>query len=294
VNARSLVDRGLRATRLFSLATCLLTACASPAETPPAPADRGSWQTLEDGLELGDFPAPQRARLGDGRIRVLRIDPARFELRLLNASAGNRRPQTARQWCSGDENMVAALNASMYQEDHLTSVSLMRSREHTNNGHLTRHRAVLAFDASVSDAPPVKIIDLECDEFDEWKDRYRAFVQSIRMFSCKGENVWEPQERRWSTAAIGTDSAGHVLFVHVRSPFTAHDLIDFLRELPLDMASLMYAEGGPEAQLYVRAADTEFEFVGSFENAPNEAGNNDRAWPVPNVIGVVRRNPHPG
>ena len=57
--------------------------------------------------------------------------------------------------------------------------------------------------------------------------------------------------------------------------------------LPLDLRGLMYTEGGHEAQLYVDAPEHEYEFVGSF----GEADDNHRAWPVPNVLGIVRKTP---
>lgn len=118
--------------------------------------------------------------------------------------------------------------------------------------------------------------------------RYGTLVQSIRMVSCKGANVWRPQPRRFSTAAIGLDAAGRVAFLHVRSPFSTHDLIETLGALPLGISRMMYAEGGPEAQLYVRSGVREHERVGGYE-APSGGGDNRVAWPVPNVIGIVRR-----
>ncbi len=260
-------------------------ACAGPASEQPAEI----WRTLEPGLELGTFAGSRQAELGDSRIRVLRIDPGRFELRLLNASSTeDGGPMTARGWARR-HGLVAAINASMYQQDYRRSVSLMRTREHVNNPRVSKDRTVLAFDALVPDVPPVKIIDRDCEDLDEWTGRYGTLVQSIRMISCDGRNVWARQPRRWSTAAIGTDEAGRVLFVHVRSPYSTHDLIEMLMELPLGLTHAMYVEGGPEAQLYVSAGGEELEFVGSFESAVNEDDDNDHAWPVPNVIGVVRK-----
>ena len=108
------------------------------------------------------------------------------------------------------------------------------------------------------------------------------------MISCKGRNVWAQQPKRWSTAAIGVDAGGNVLFIHVRSPFSTHDLIEILLALPLDLKRAMYAEGGPEAQLYVAAGGREEEFSGSYETGFNEDDDNQISWPVPNVIVAVR------
>jgi hypothetical protein len=260
----------------------------------PAPAIQNDlkigWTILEEGLELGIFVSPQASEVGDSLIRVLRISPEHFRLRLLNTSAAEGPSAlTAKQWCLRYD-LIAAINASMYQEDYRTSVSLMRTRDHINNPRLSKDMSVLAFDRRRNDIPFVKIIDRECDDFQAWKTRYGTLVQSIRMVSCKGKNVWTQQPRRWSTAAVGTDTDGRVLFVHVRSPYSTHDLINILKKLPLAVSRLMYTEGGPQAQLYIRHNRSEFEFLGFFSPDLGE-GNNLIARPIPNVIGIERRNP---
>lgn len=269
----------------LALAGLGLVAASGPS---PKPA-QNAWETLEPGLELGVFPSPRPSVAGDSKVRALRIDPARFRLKLLNASApGQGKPLTARDWCLRND-LVAAINASMYQQDLRTSVSLMRTGGHVNNPSLTKDKAVLAFDPKSDGAPPVKMIDRGCEDFPAWKDRYATLVQSIRMISCDRKNVWSRQPVQWSIAAIGLDRSGRVLFLHSRSPYSPHDLINILLALPLDLAGAMYVEGGPEAQLFVRSGKRETELVGSFETGFFENDGNDHAWPVPNVIGVVRK-----
>jgi hypothetical protein len=222
-------------------------------------------------------------------IRVLRIDPARFELRLLNASATkDRRPLTAKEWCERYR-CIAAINASMFQADSLTSVSLMRTGDHVNNPRLSKDRTILAFDRVSPEVPAVAMIDRDCDDFNQWITKYRTLVQSIRMLSCTGRNVWTQQPNRWSTAAIGIDKSGRVLFIHVRSLFTTHDLVNVLTALPLDLSRAMYVEGGPEAQLYIDAGGRRVEFIGSHEITFHDDDSGDRAWPVPNVVAVTRK-----
>ena len=281
------------ARRGLGVAGALLLACLGLRCAPPeAGADRPrtGWQKLEAGLELGSFPSPRPPAAGDSMIRALRIDPARFEFRLLTASGSEHgRPLTAREWCRRHD-LVAAINPSMYQKDHRTSVSLMRTRSHTNNSHVSKDMTILAFDRLTPDVPPVKIIDRQCEDLEAWREKYGTLVQSIRMIACDGRNVWRQQPRKWSTAAIGTDRSGRALFIHVRSPYSTHDLIEVLKSLPLDLSNAMYAEGGPQAQLYINSGDHEYEFVGGFETAFNEDDENDGAWPVPNVVGIVRRS----
>ena len=127
------------------------------------PAATGSgWRILEPGLELALFDGPPGAS-GDGKIAVVRIDPGIFELRLLNSSApGQGVPLSARGWAD-EAGASAAINASMYQEDYRTAVSLMRTRDHVNQGHVTRDRAALVFDPLGTGLPVVQMVDRDCD-----------------------------------------------------------------------------------------------------------------------------------
>jgi hypothetical protein len=249
-------------------------------------AVQAPWQALEPGLDLALFDGPPGAA-GDGKIAVVRIDPASFELRLLNASApGEGTLRTARAW-AGHVDAVAAINAGMYGQDYRTSISLMRSQLHVNQRRVSREKAVLAFERVGRGGPPVRFIDRDCEDLERAASGYGTLVQSIRMISCERKNVWAPSSRRFSAAAIGLDGKGRVLFIHARSAWSMHDLVDALLALPIDLRQAMYVEGGPEAQLYVRGGSREVERVGTFESTPGAQGGD--AWPVPNVIAAVRR-----
>jgi hypothetical protein len=267
-----------------------------PAITEAQPADPGQqkkehsgWQQLSKGLELGTFLAPQAAAAGDSRVRVLRIDLNYYQLRLLNASRfENGVPLTPQKWCR-QNGLTAVINPSMFQTDHKTSVSLMRTKSHINNPRLSKDMTILAFDRQSSDIPRAKIIDRQCDDFQFWKQKYGSLVQSIRMISCTGKNVWKPQARRWSTSAIGIDGQNRILFIHVRSHYSTHDLINILQKLPLNISRAMYTEGGPQAQLYINSGAREFEFTGSYEISSTQSNNQMIPWPLPNVVGISKR-----
>ena len=255
----------------------------------PETDQKPGWQQLDKGLELGIFRAPQAAAGGDSLVRVLRIDPKHFQLRLLNASQiENGVPLTPKQWCR-QNGLVAAINPSMYQTDFKTSVSLMRTKVHTNNPRLSKDMTILAFDRQGAGVPRVKIIDRQCEDFQSWKQAYGTLVQSIRMISCTGKNVWKPQARRWSTSAIGVDEQDKVLFIHVRALYSTHDLINILKKLPLNISRAMYTEGGPQAQLYINSGNQELELTGSYETNSNEANEGSISWPLPNVLGISKR-----
>lgn len=249
-----------------------------------ARADAVPWDVLEPGLEFGRFVLP--AVDGGAAVNVLRIDPGRHELVLLNASANDDVPLTPRQWARS-RGLVSVINASMFQEDLLTSVSLMRTGEHVNNSYQSRDKTILAFDPLADELPDVMIIDRECESFSDWKPRYGTLIQSIRMISCKGRNVWRAEGKRSSVSAVALDSSGRVLFIHSAHALSTHDLIDSLLVLPMDIVRAMYVEGGPQAQLYVESSGRIMEFSGKLNPLFGNTGG--LAWPLPNVIGVRRK-----
>ena len=258
---------------------------------PHAMAAVGPWRALEVGLDWAELPVSPASADGDGTVRVLRVDPGRFELKLLMASApGQGKALTPREWCRHGR-LVAAINAGMFAEDYLTAVSLLRSRHHVNNLRLTRHMAVLAFDRRDVDVPAVQIIDRELQDVTALSSRYGSLVQSIRMVALDGRNVWQPQARRWSAAAAGIDTLGRVLLLHVRSPYPMHDLVNRLLDLPLGLRNLMYLEGGAQAQLYVEADGEAHELAGCYDPEGPAAGREAGPSPIPNVIGVARLVP---
>jgi hypothetical protein len=273
---------------VLAIAAALAGAPAAPA--PPAAALAAAapspFAVLEPGLELALLPGPP-ADDGDGLIAVVRIDPARFRIELLNASGpGEGQPRSVRDWAFR-AGASAAINASLYQEDWRTAVGLMRSRHHVNHTRLSKDRAVLAFDPLQPGAAPVRIIDRDCEDLETSGKAYAGLVQSIRMVSCQRKGVWAPSERRFSSAAIGTDGAGRLLFIHARSPWPVHQLVSALLAAPIDLRQAMYVEGGPEAQLYVRGGGTELTRVGASELGLSLPAH----LPVPNVLAAVRRGP---
>ena len=281
---------------LLFILSCFIASIGSPLAGADQQAGEAAsksateWQTLADGLEFGIFESPQKSEIGDSKIRILRIDPQHYELKLVNASVSKKgRPLTAKQWCR-ENGLIAAINASMYQEDFKTSVSYMRTRTHVNNPRLReKDMTILAFDRLSAGVPRVKIIDRQCENFKLWKNKYGSLVQSIRMISCKGKNVWRQQPKKYSTVAVGTDKSDRVLFIHVGSPYSTHDLINILKQLPIEIARAMYTEGGSQAQLYINTGDREYEFTGHTEIEFSNNAKSLFSWPIPNVIGVSPR-----
>ena len=253
-----------------------------------APLPEGRFNPLETGLDFGTFLAPARASDGDGKICILRIDPRKFKFCLLASSGtANKMPKTTRQWCQAC-NCVAAINASMYRDNGL-SVAYMRDGAFVHSSKVTSDKCALVFNPTDANRPLVQVADLEKQRLADLKSGYATLIQSIRMVSWDGRNVWKQSPKRCSTAAIGQDGQGRIMFIHVRTPYTTHDLADILLKLPIDLKRAMYVEGGPEAQLYINAGRREFELLGDYVASLPMAASNCSAWPVPNVIGIARR-----
>jgi hypothetical protein len=255
-----------------------------------AAPDAAAWHTLAAGLETADLAASPKSDVGDSKVTVVRIDPAHYTFRLLSAKLlGLDHTLPADEWTKR-YGVTGVINASMYQGDHRTSVAYMRGGEQVNNGKWTKDNAVFAADPVDAGLPPVQIADRTCPSPPDFEKRYRILVQNIRMLDCAGRNTWSPQPRKWSTACVGTDRAGRVLFLHCRSPYSTHDLIDILRVLPLGLERLMYVEGGPEASLHVAVeGEKPISRIGSFETGFRELDDNQAFWPIPNVLAFTPR-----
>ena len=109
------------------------------------------------------------------------------------------------------------------------------------------------------------------------------------MIGCDRAPLWPRNDKVWSHAVIGEDAAGRILFVHARSPWNTRVFAEILLGLPLDLRRLQYAEGGPEATLYLDIGDTREAHVGSWETGFREDDDNRAMWGLPNVVGVARR-----
>lgn len=274
----------------FVIFLCAITLVNSPRVSQANSSESSVWRNLEKGLDVGIFRAPQKSDFGDSLIRILRADTASFGLRLLNASSKDQGKRWSVKDWANKNGLVAAINASMYQKNMMSSVSFMKSRQHTNNTWVSKDKTVLAFDPNEKNLLPVRIIDRDCEDFNTLRKQYGTLVQSIRMISCQGENMWKQQKKIWSIAAIGLDHQGRILFIHVRSPYTTHDLIDMLLELPIGLKQAMYVEGGADAQLYINTGKEEYEFIGSYSTGTREHDENTYSQPIPNVLGLVRLN----
>lgn len=248
------------------------------------------WQELQNGLELstGKELCAQTEDSCSGLV-VLRIDPEQYQLLLLSASEKGQSKRTLKGWAR-EYNLQAVINAGMFWEDLQTSVGFMKNFEHLNNQAIhPEFNAFLAFNPVSSKFPAVQLVDKKNQP--QWEDvlkDYQSVVQSYRMISNQGKNVWEQNDKSYSVASVGLDQEGRLLFIFSEQPRNIYDLNKILLKLPLGIQSCMFMEGGPTAGLYVDAGAESRSWQGVSESSlwSSKPGNYTK---VPNVLGVAKR-----
>jgi len=252
-------------------------------------AEKSVWRKIEIGLEIAQFSAAVNAPTADSALTVVRIDPHRWQFRLLSRSLTDEKENlTARAWCE-KYGLVAAVNAGMFQQDYLTHVGYLNVEGEIASRRVKSYQSAVAFGPKQDSLPQFRIFDLDKDSLNTIARNYGNVCQNMRLISRPGENRWSQQERRWTEVAIGEDSAGNALFIFCERALSMHDFNKLLLSLPIGVVAAQHLEGGLEAQLYLKSGKTEIEKLGSFEATSGESYYGSIAYPIPNVIGVVRK-----
>ena len=247
------------------------------------------WKKVDEGLFWAELYPSQKSPVKDSKITIIKINPKFYSFKLLCASDLGKTRMTAKDW-SLKHNLISSINAGMYQEDGLKNVGYMKNFSHINNPRLSSsYKAVLAFNRTDSAVPEIQIIDLRCQTFEELKPKYQTFVQSIRMVSCRQENVWAKQDNMWSLAVLGIDKNGNALFIFSEAPYSVHDFINVLLSLPISLYNAMYLEGGAEASLYFSLNGVDLDKVGNNGSGLNDSLVRGVVRAIPNVLGIIKK-----
>jgi hypothetical protein len=166
----------------------------------------------------------------------------------------------------------------------------MRNYQHINNSKInSKYFSVTAFNPNDPSKPAFRIFDTDETPIDTIIQNYHTVIQNLRLIKRPGINRWSPNSKYWSEAALGEDKAGNILFIFSRSPYSMHKLNKMLINLPIDLECAQHLEGGPEASLYFSYKGEKLALMGSYETGFNETNNNVSYWPIPNVLGLIRK-----
>ncbi|MCU0697123.1 MAG: phosphodiester glycosidase family protein [Myxococcaceae bacterium] len=244
-----------------------------------------AFQPLQPGVEYGTLTLTKRPEAGDGKLHVVRVDPALAELDLgLASQTGQLR--TAAQWAHAKDFSVV-INAGMYETDYRSNVGRLVHGEHVNQRPWKKsYQSVLVFGPLTPGLPRAQLLDRDAPDFEAQVKGYRTVVQNLRLVKGTGENVWKPNKRRWSEAFVAVDDAGRLLFAFTRTPFEMAALMDLVLASDLHVLRAMHVEGGPEASLTIRAEGVNVDLAGSYETGFFPRDDNRQQWELPNVLGV--------
>ncbi|MFZ4401027.1 MAG: phosphodiester glycosidase family protein [Bacteroidales bacterium] len=274
---------------IFLFLLVFLNHCLIFAINPPKPIQ---WKTIEKGLSIAEVNAPRITKISDSKITILKIDPKYFSFHLLAASEHDSLQRSVKEW-SEIGGLIAAINAGMYGgSSHISNVGYMKNFNHFNNPQLKpNYFAVAAFNPIDSTLPPFKIIDLQNENWENFKDKYQSFSQSMRMIDNNRNPLEWIQKRkmRCSMVVLATDKKGNVLFLFTRTPYTPNEFIKIMLKLPADIQTAMYLEGGPESSLYMNNGEIEIEKIGSYVSRTFAHDRNKEFRKMPNVIGIKRK-----
>ncbi len=269
------------------------------------------WEELEKGL---NYSTIKLKNTQDADLAVLRIDPQRFTFELYSISEAIEHqqaestqdvsntslqsppamahekpapyPQTLEQWAK-KHNLLATINASMYLPDGKTSTGHMRKGAHINNKHIAKGFGAFFLANPLPEykgnIPEARLVGRETQDLDTLLKQYSTVVQNFRMMDAQGKILWTKEGRKHSIAAIGQNTQGEILFLHCQKALTAHDFVAAILELPLNVQSLMYVEGGVQAGLALQHAKKTAFFGG--EHA-SQFFTGSMAVALPNIIGI--------
>lgn len=241
-------------------------------------------QQLAPGMEHCIIRATRPEYFDTLKINVIRIDPHKWELVFASVNRDKTSTmKTLREWCR-EENLTAAINAGMYNDDNRTHTGYVRDGDHVNSSHKNSYKSLLAFNPKPGKAvAPAKIFDL--DEpgvtIEKVLGDYGTVIQNLRLIKRPGINVWSQRQEYWSEAALAEDKKGRILFLFSETPVTMHDFNEILLSSGLEIIAAQHLEGNAPAQFYLKTGETEI----------NLSGGNGGGWPLPNIIGIHMKTP---
>jgi uncharacterized protein YigE (DUF2233 family) len=268
-------------------------------EEPPSPI---VWRSLRNGLDLAEIPLTLHKEDASGMrtpdtgesfassspvvVTALRIDPEQYTFTLHMASHGESGslPELAKK-----HDLVAAVNASMYLPDRLTSTGYLRNAAHVNNPRVVgKFGAFFVAHPLYAGLPRVALLDRMEDDWRKALDCYALIVQNYRLNNVQGKVLWNAGGPPHSFVALSRDQEGRVLFLLCRDPVQPGIFAGAFLRLPLGLRTIMYLEGGSQAMLLVRAGNVDQVWTGRMGGAFLNAPGNPHAV-LPNVIGVRAR-----
>lgn len=278
---------------LFILLNVPCSSFAAGNQHGASPAKVLQWDVLEEGLEMTRI-STRSSELETvpalDSIRVLKIDPEKFEFRLFSARWEDDKAQSLAQWAERKK-LSAAINACMFQKDGVTATGYMREGEKYNNNRIaSRYGAFFVSNPRSHGLPKAAVLNRSREDWSSLLPQYETVVQNFRLLDKDGQSLWPENGPAHPISAIAESHSGHILFLQCSAPVSVFNFLRILSRHPeLAVKSAMYTEGGKESSLMARKNGTIFIWSGrSPVHYLFSPQREDIA--IPNILGAFRKS----
>ena len=269
----------------------LLTTCFAATqayETYNEDSLLNSWKPLLSGLDLLEINAYTKPYVEDGKLTIIRIQPALFNFRLISTTV-TKLTKPGQYWVESlGLNML--FNAGMYNlKDGRSHRYFMKNYKHLNNSNLSvTTNGIIAFNRKNESVPTFGLYDLTKSDWKMIDTSYNTIIQGLRMIDGDGCPVyWNDRVQSCSMIIIAQDRESNIYVIFSKTPFTQNQMIDNLLNLPIALINTVYLEGGSRANFIVSTNKFKMKRVGSFGSDKNSYNKNSTFFPFPNFIGLT-------
>ena len=247
-----------------------------------------SWKPLLSGLDLLEINAYTKPYVEDGKLTIIRIQPALFNFRLISTTE-TKLTKPGQYWVEAlGLNML--FNAGMYNlKDGRSHRYFMKNYKHLNNSNLSvTTNGIIAFNRKNESVPKFGLYDLTKSDWKMIDTSYNTIIQGLRMIDGDGCPVyWNDRVQSCSMIIIAQDRESNIYVIFSKTPFTQNQMIDNLLNLPIALINAVYLEGGSRSNLFVSTNKFKMKRVGSFGSDKNSYNKNATFYPFPNFIGLI-------
>ena len=242
------------------------------------------WRTLAPGIEFGMMRGDPFCRRGPSEIALLRLDPARVNLKVHHFSRQpDREPPGLLEW-QRRLGALAVFNAGQYYPDFSYMGLLVSDGKTISRKVHPSFRAALVA-APVHGGPAAQVLDLEHGSLEKERLKWKEIAQSFMLFDGRGEPRVKRTEQVAQRTVVGQDRRGHLVVATSEGGYTLWEFARVLQQAPLDLSHAMSMDGGREAELCVLSPNFRYASFGPWE----EGADPQVAVPLPAVISVSPR-----
>jgi uncharacterized protein YigE (DUF2233 family) len=271
---------------LLLLALLLVAAPALQALPPPAPPPAAvAWRELRAGLDFGHLEVETATRAGSTRLAILRVDPARYQFRVLAGEVGDE-GFSAAQWRQQSA-ALAVFNAGQFTPQHAYLGLLIQDGRQLTRP-VSNMEAILVAEPEEPGLPLARIIDLQYTSLPLPQSPYRQAAQSLMLVDRFGQIRVRRSGKVAHRTLVAEDGQGRILVMISEGKHTLWDLARFIADAGLGLREVMCMDGGAEAQLDLLVDGIAYQQTGGPKNSPDLP----LPWPaayLPAALGIFAR-----